>query len=85
MIYLAIAALLAWLLYSWQIGIGLGVMCGIIALFYGAALPGNADAKVIRTFSVLVLVLSVIMVGVLTQKAADHDADQPKLCSGVPC
>lgn len=88
--YAALAALLAWLaFYGWKISVALGFLCGVIALFYGAALEGRgmtADARVARTFSALVLALSLMMLGVLMASSGDEDEmNISRICNGMQC
>ncbi|CAK0755448.1 hypothetical protein CCP3SC15_2070003 [Gammaproteobacteria bacterium] len=82
--YLAVAALLAWLFYSWKVAVGLALMCGAIAIFYGAVIKGEADRKVSRTFAILVLILSAVLLGVAMQRS-DDDSEEPKRCNQVYC
>ncbi len=87
MIYLAIAILVGWLIYSWVIGVGLAVMCLVIALFYSAALSGDTQQKIIKAFSILVIVLSIVMIGAMNQRPNDTESDPPppKMCGAVEC
>lgn len=82
MTILAVAVLIAWFIYSVKIALGLIVLCGFVAVFYGAAFEGPADKKVWRVFSVLVLVLSVVMVGAINSSESDAPV---KLCGRVEC
>lgn len=82
--YLAIAMLASWGLYSWQIAAALGAMCMVIALFYSAALTGETEQKIVKTFFVLVLVMSLMMLAILTQNL-NYDDEIPKICNSVQC
>ena len=81
---LATCVLVAWMIYSVEIGIGLGVMCMVIAAFYAGTLSGPADKKTLKTFSVLVLALSILMIGIVNHETRYEDAG-PRMCSGVAC
>ena len=82
--YLATAALIGWLLYSWSVALGLIMVCGVISLFYAGALEGDAQSKVVRCFAGMVLVMTLVMVGVVTQRIA-YENDGPKTCAAVQC
>ena len=82
--YLAIAMLASWGLYSWQIAAVLGAMCMVITLFYSAALVGETEQKIVKTFYVLVLVMSLMMLTIITQKL-NYDDEIPKMCNSVQC
>lgn len=81
--YAAAAILLGWCFFSWKIGVGLAVMCGVIAIFYAGALKGEAQAKVVKAFSITVFVVSALMIGAVTQGVIDPE--QPKMCGNVAC
>ena len=84
MIYLAAFLLIGWLLYSVPIGIGLASMCVVMSLFYCAAIGGEADDKVSKTFLFLVILMSLIMMGVVNE-GPTFDGDMPKMCNHVEC
>jgi len=83
--YLALAALIGWLLYSWKIAAMLCLVCGVISLFYAGAVTGPAQDNVIKTFSAIVLGLSLVMLGIITTTPTSPDEDSPKLCNRAEC
>lgn len=84
MTYLAAGAVLGWLIYSWKIAAGLGILCLFIAMFYSAAFDGHADDKAKRALCWAILIMSVAMIGIIT---GPHfvDPDAPRYCTGVAC
>lgn len=80
--YIAIAAILAWLVYSPKIAIGILLLAGLIAPFYCAAIHGSAKEKLVKTFAAIVLALSVLLVGIVNHESADGG---PKMCNRVEC
>ncbi len=83
MTYLAAAALLGWLIYSWSVALCLTMVCGVISLFYAGALTGAAETKVRRCFSMLVLALTLVMIGIATERVTGGGG--PKVCNRVEC
>jgi hypothetical protein len=79
---LALIALCAWAAYSWRLAAGLALVSLLVAMFYAGALKGSADEKMARVFSILVLTLSLLMVGVAGER---QDGGEIKYCSGVQC
>ena len=78
----AAVVLTAWAVYSPAIALGLLFLCGAISVFYAGALKGRADEKVLRLFSILVLILSIAMAGAFNSPLEDSG---PRMCSGVAC
>ena len=85
MIYLAGGIMAMWLVYSWKIALVLAGMCWIISLFYCGAISGEAQAKVIKTFCVSLIVISLIMLGAIRGSDPDADSDAPKYCNAQAC
>lgn len=83
LLILAGTALMWWVFYSITIAIALATMCGVIAAFYAGALDGPADEKVLRLFSILVLALSVVLVGVMAPHSSEDPG--PRMCNRVEC
>ena len=82
--YLATAALVGWLIYSWQVAVCLIMVCGVISLFYAGALAGPAQAKVVKCFAGLVLAMTLVMIGIANQRPADNEG-MLKTCASVQC
>ena len=82
---LTVVTLLGWFIYSWKIAFVLFLMSFVIALFYSGADEGGADSKVFRTFSIIVLALSLVMIGIATSQVEDGESERPKMCSHMHC
>ena len=78
-----VAILALWFVYSWKIGLALAIVCFVPALFYSASIPGGADEKMKKTFTAILIAMSLLMVGVINQ--SPEDPDQPKMCGRVEC
>jgi hypothetical protein len=84
MLTLAGVSLVFWAFYSWPIALGLWAMCGVIALFYAGAVTGDARSRVLKVFAVLVVAMTVVMVGIVTQRPSDNEG-APRMCNRVEC
>ena len=79
---IALLCLFGWAVYSPAIAVALGVMCGVIAIFYAGIFDGPADEKTLKTFSILVICMSIVMVGAFS---GHIDGDAPRMCARVEC
>lgn len=78
------ATLVGWFVYDWKLGLMVTIMAGFVALFYSAALPNLAGAKVKKTFAWVVIAMSLIAIGVVNQTDRGTE-DSPRMCGRVEC
>ena len=85
MIYVTAGVLVLWAIYSWALALALVLICFLIAIFYCGSISGEAQAKVIKTFCIVVIAVSLMMMGAIGNYATDGDQDAVKYCNAQAC